>query len=63
MSEDLPFRIVSSFAVPKGTVYFVPEVELRQTYAPDGSLIREEFVYWKQGAAVVLNVKEPDDPR
>lgn len=59
MSEPL-FKIVSSFAVPKGTLYFVPEVELRRTYAPDGSLIREELVYWKTGAAVLLNVKEPD---
>lgn len=59
MSEPL-FKIVSSFAVPKDTVYFVPEVELRRTYAPDGILIREELVYWKTGAAVLLNVKEPD---
>lgn len=60
---ELPFKIVSSFAVPKGTIYFVPEVELRRTFAPDGILIREELVYWKQGAAVLLNVKETDDPR
>lgn len=59
MSEPL-FKIVSSFAVPKGTVYFVPEVELRRTIAPDGTLIREEMVFWKQGAAVLLNVKKPE---
>lgn len=60
MSVDLPFKIVSSFAVPKGTVFFAPEVELRRIVAPDGTLIREEFVYWKKGGAVLLNVKEPD---
>lgn len=36
-------------------MYFVPEVELRRIYSPDGTMIHEEFVYWKNGAAVIVN--------
>jgi hypothetical protein len=57
MMENM-LKMVSTFAVPKGSVYFVPEVELRRTYAPDGTLLREEYVYWAKGAAVAINCGE-----
>lgn len=57
--RDYPdFTIQSTFAIPRGTVFFAPEVELRRIIAPNGDIIREEFIWHKQGAAVVLNVAD-----